>query len=141
MNDTLLAARRLTEAGMPEAQAEATVGVVVDMIRQDHADLVRRADLEAATALLRSDTKAADAALQQAIEAATALLRSETKAADAALQRAIEAATALLRSEIKAGDSALGAEIRALRVDIGWIRALLLVILAGLGTLVFKAWA
>ena len=61
--------------------------------------------------------------------------------ADAALQQAIEAATALLRSEIKAGDSALGAEIRGLRVDIGWIRALLLVILAGLGTLVFKAWA
>ena len=86
--------KELTEAGMPERQAEVLAG---GQLRLIEADLATKADIE----LTRRDIKA--------LEAAT---KADIKALEAATKKEIE----LIRRDMKAMDVSTKAEIKALEI-------------------------
>ena len=86
--------KELTEAGMPERQAEVLAG---GQLRLIEADLATKADIE----LTRRDIKALEAAM-----------KADIKALEAATKKEIE----LIRRDMKAMDVSTKAEIKALEI-------------------------
>ena len=102
--------KELTEAGMPERQAEVLAG---GQLRLIEADLATKADikaLEAATKkeieLIRRDMKAMDAATKKEIE----LIRRDIEL----IRRDMKAMDSSIRAEMKAMDSSIRADMKTL---------------------------
>ena len=102
--------KELTEAGMPERQAEVLAG---GQLRLIEADLATKADIE----LTRRDIKALEATTKKEIE----LIRRDMKALEATTKadiKALEAATKkeieLIRRDMKVMDSSIRSDMKAL---------------------------
>jgi len=88
--DTHAAVRRLTEAGIPEPQAEAVVREQTHILEHN---LATKADIET----LRQETRAEIAAVRADIET----LRQETKASIETLRQETEAEIATVRADVE----------------------------------------
>ena len=109
--DTLAAARRLTEAGMPEPHAEAVVREQVHVIEHN---LATKADIEQ----LRLENKTDFESVRGEIEK----LRLETKADTEKLRLETKADTEKLRLETKAEFKSVRGEITKAKLDlIKWV--------------------
>ena len=101
--------KELTEAGMPERQAEVLAG---GQLRLIEADLATKADIE----LTRRDIKALEAATKKEIE----LIRRDIKALEAATKKEIELIRRdieSIRHDIKALEATTKKEIELIRRD------------------------
>jgi len=99
--DTHAAVRRLTEAGIPEPQAEAVVREQTHILEHN---LATKADIET----LRQETKASIETLRQETEAEIAAVRAdveklrlETKASIETLRQETEAEIAAVRTDVE----------------------------------------
>ncbi len=107
--DTHAAVRRLTEAGLPESQAEAMVREQTLLLEHN---LATKTDIE----VLRQETKGNIAAVQANVET----LRQETKADIETLRQETKTNIETLRQETKSGIETLRQETRA---EIATVRA------------------
>ena len=104
--DTHAAVRRLTEAGIPEPQAEAVVREQTHILEHN---LATKADIET----LRQETRAEIAAVRADIET----LRQETKASIETLRQETEAEIAAVRADVEKLRLETKADIERLRQE------------------------
>jgi hypothetical protein len=102
--DTHAFIKRLTAAGMPEAQAEILADQQTKLIDEK---LVTKVDL----AGLRADLAATAAALRADLAATAAALRADLAATAAALRADLAATAAALKADLATTETALRAEI------------------------------
>jgi len=104
--DTHAAVRRLTEAGIPEPQAEAVVREQTHILEHN---LATKADIET----LRQETRAEIAAVRADVEK----LRLETRADIETLRQETRASIETLRQETEAEIAAVRADVEKLRLE------------------------
>ena len=115
MIDTHAAVKDLTDAGMPEVQAEAVVAIQRDLLENQAAS---KYDLEKTETSLRNDLERLEATLRAEIQD----VRNDLEKLEASLRGDMEKLEASLRGDMEKLEASLRSEIQDVRNDLGLLR-------------------
>lgn len=135
--DTLGYAKRLRNAGVPDAEAEAHAEaarefIMAELVTRYDLDVARR-ELEGSIAGVRQHVDTSVGGLRQHVDTSIGALRQQVDDSNAALLHRVDASSAALAQQIAASEQRSAASLAALKSDMDklWLR-----LMVGMGSLI-----